>query len=207
MLSTNSSPSSTSREPKELADRSHFADEAMQFAPQLFGTALRMTRNRADAEDLVQETMLKAFRSYASFESGTNLRAWLFRILTNTFINSYRAKQSRPLESELGELDDLYLYKRLPELATHTQMQSAEDEIFDLFTDDEVKRALEDLPEVYLLPVLLADVQDFSYQEIADMLDVPIGTVMSRLHRGRKALQKALVEFAEERGLIDVNAK
>jgi len=207
MLSTNSSPSSTSREPKELADRSHFADEAMQFAPQLFGTALRMTRNRADAEDLVQETMLKAFRSYASFESGTNLRAWLFRILTNTFINSYRAKQSRPLESELGELDDLYLYKRLPELATHTQMQSAEDEIFDLFTDDEVKRALEDLPEAYLLPVLLADVQDFSYQEIADMLDVPIGTVMSRLHRGRKALQKALVEFAEERGLIDVNAK
>ena len=179
----------------------------MQFAPQLFGTALRMTRNRADAEDLVQETMLKAFRSYASFEPGTNLRAWLFRILTNTFINSYRAKQSRPLESELGDLDDLYLYKRLPELAAHTQMHSAEDEIFDLFTDDEVKQALEDLPEAYLLPVLLADVQDFSYQEIADMLDVPIGTVMSRLHRGRKALQKALVEFAEERGLIDVNAK
>ena len=207
MLSTNSSPSSTSREPKELADRSHFADEAMQFAPQLFGTALRMTRNRADAEDLVQETMLKAFRSYDSFETGTNLRAWLFRILTNTFINSYRAKQSRPLESELGDLDDLYLYKRLPELAAHTQMHSAEDEIFDLFTDDEVKQALEDLPEAYLLPVLLADVQDFSYQEIADMLDVPIGTVMSRLHRGRKALQKALVEFAEERGLIDVNAK
>lgn len=207
MLSTNSSPSSTSRESKELADRSHFADEAMQFAPQLFGTALRMTRNRADAEDLVQETMLKAFRSYDSFETGTNLRAWLFRILTNTFINSYRAKQSRPLESELGDLDDLYLYKRLPELAAHTQMHSAEDEIFDLFTDDEVKRALEDLPEAYLLPVLLADVQDFSYQEIADMLDVPIGTVMSRLHRGRKALQKALVEFAEERGLIDVNAK
>lgn len=207
MLSTNSSPSSTSRGPKELADRSNFADEALQFAPQLFGTALRMTRNRADAEDLVQETMLKAFRSYDSFESGTNLRAWLFRILTNTFINSYRAKQTRPLESELGDLDDLYLYKRLPELAAHTQAQSAEDEIFDLFTDDEVKRALEDLPEAYLLPVLLADVQDFSYQEIADMLDVPIGTVMSRLHRGRKALQKALVEFAEERGLIDVNAK
>jgi len=207
MLSTNSSPSSTNREPKKLADRSHFADEAMQFAPQLFGTALRMTRNRADAEDLVQETMLKAFRSYDSFETGTNLRAWLFRILTNTFINSYRAKQARPLESELGELEDLYLYKRLPELAARTQTPSAEDEIFDLFTDDEVKRALEDLPEAYLLPVLLADVQDFSYLEIADMLDVPIGTVMSRLHRGRKALQKALVEFAEERGLIDVSSK
>ncbi|MBU3690405.1 MAG: RNA polymerase subunit sigma-24 [Acidimicrobiales bacterium mtb01] len=179
----------------------------MQFAPQLFGTALRMTRNRADAEDLVQETMLRAFRAYESFEAGTNLRAWLFRILTNTFINSYRAKQSRPHESELGDLDDLYLYKRLPELAAHTKSQSAEDEIFDLFTDDEVKRALEDLPESFLLPVLLADVQDFTYQEIADMLDIPIGTVMSRLHRGRKALQKALVEFAEERGLIDAGSK
>jgi RNA polymerase sigma-70 factor, ECF subfamily len=207
MPSTSSSPRSTSPGPNELADPSRFADEAMQFAPQLFGSALRMTRNRADAEDLVQETLLKAFRSYDSFEAGTNLRAWLFRILTNTFINSYRAKQSRPLESELGDLEDLYLYKRLPELAQRTRTQSAEDEIFDLFTDDEVKRALEDLPEVYLLPVLLADVQDFSYQEIATMLDIPIGTVMSRLHRGRKALQKALVQFAEERGLIDAASK
>ncbi|MEY3493154.1 MAG: polymerase subfamily sigma factor [Actinomycetota bacterium] len=207
MPSTSSSPRSTSPGPNELADRSRFADEAMQFAPQLFSSALRMTRNRADAEDLVQETLLKAFRSYDSFEAGTNLRAWLFRILTNTFINSYRAKQSRPLESELGELEDLYLYKRLPELAQRTRTQSAEDEIFDLFTDDEVKRALEDLPESFLLPVLLADVQDFSYQEIATMLDVPIGTVMSRLHRGRKALQKALVQFAEERGLIDAASK
>ena len=207
MPSTSSSPRSTSPGPNELADPSRFADEAMQFAPQLFGSALRMTRNRADAEDLVQETLLKAFRSYDSFEAGTNLRAWLFRILTNTFINSYRAKQSRPLESELGDLEDLYLYKRLPELAQRTRTQSAEDEIFDLFTDDEVKRALEDLPESFLLPVLLADVQDFSYQEIATMLDIPIGTVMSRLHRGRKALQKALVQFAEERGLIDAASK
>ena len=207
MPSTSSSPRSTSPGPNELADPSRFADEAMQFAPQLFGSALRMTRNRADAEDLVQETLLKAFRSYDSFDAGTNLRGWLFRILTNTFINSYRAKQSRPLESELGDLEDLYLYKRLPELAQRTRTQSAEDEIFDLFTDDEVKRALEDLPESFLLPVLLADVQDFSYQEIATMLDIPIGTVMSRLHRGRKALQKALVQFAEERGLIDAASK
>jgi RNA polymerase sigma-70 factor (ECF subfamily) len=107
----------------------------------------------------------------------------------------------------LGDLEDLYLYKRLPELAQRTRTQSAEDEIFDLFTDDEVKRALEELPESFLLPILLADVQDFSYQEIATMLDVPIGTVMSRLHRGRKALQKALVQFAEERGLIDAASK
>ena len=175
----------------------------MPIAPQLFGTALRMTRNRADAEDLVQETMLKAYRSFDSFTEGTNLRAWLFRILTNTFINTYRAKQVRPQESDLDELEDLHLYRHLPSLARHLRGKSAEDEVLDLFTDDEVKRALEDLPESFLIPVLLADVQDFSYQEIADMLDIPIGTVMSRLHRGRKALQKALVIFATERGLID----
>ncbi len=186
-----------------MADRGRFADDAMPYAPQLFGTALRMTRNRADAEDLVQETMLKAFRSYESFESGTNLRAWLFRIMTNTFINRYNAKKARPQESDLGDLDEFYLYKKAPALAGHLEGRSAEDEVIDLFTDDEVKAALEDLPENFLLPVLLADVQDFSYQEIADMLDIPLGTVMSRLHRGRKALQKALVEFAEGRGLID----
>jgi RNA polymerase sigma-70 factor (ECF subfamily) len=185
-----------------MADPRRFADDAMPFAPQLFGTALRMTRNRADAEDLVQETMLKGFRSYESFEAGTNLRAWLFRILTNTFINRYHAKQARPQESDLGDLDEFYLYKRAAALANHLEGRSAEEEVIDLFTDDEVKRALEELPENFLLPVLLADVQGFAYQEIADMLEIPIGTVMSRLHRGRKALQKSLVAFAEERGLI-----
>lgn len=185
-----------------MADRRHFADEAMPFAPQLFGTAIRMTRNRADAEDLVQETMLKAFRAYESFETGTNLRAWLFRILTNTYINRYHAAQARPQESDFGDLDEFYLYKRAPDLANNLAGRSAEEEVIDLFTDDEVKRALEELPEAFLLPVLLADIQDFSYQEIADMLEIPIGTVMSRLHRGRKALQKSLVGFAEEKGLI-----
>ena len=186
-----------------MADRRRFAEEAMPLSPQLFGTALRMTRNRADAEDLVQETMLKAYRSYESFESGTNLRAWLFRILTNTFINGYNAKKVRPQESDLGDLEEFYLYKKAPDLARGLAGRSAEEEVIDLFTDDEVKAALEDLPENFLLPVLLADVQDFSYQEIADMLDIPLGTVMSRLHRGRKALQKALVGFAEAKGLID----
>ena len=185
-----------------MADPRRFAHEAMPFAPQLFGTALRMTRNRADAEDLVQETMLKAFRSYESFEAGTNLRAWLFRILTNTYINRYNVRKSRPQESDLGDLDEFYLYKRAPALASHLDGRSAEEEVIDLFTDDEVKRALEELPENFLLPVLLADIQDFSYQEIAEMLEIPLGTVMSRLHRGRKALQKSLVDFAEERGLI-----
>lgn len=175
----------------------------MPFAPQLLGTALRMTRNRADAEDLVQDTMLKAFKAYGSFEDGTNLRAWLFRILTNTFINSYNAKKVRPREEDLGDLPDLYLYRHVGQMADKISGRSAEDTVFDLFTDDEVRIALEELPESYLLPVLLADVQDLSYQEIADILDVPIGTVMSRLHRGRKALQKSLVAFATERGLID----
>jgi RNA polymerase sigma-70 factor (ECF subfamily) len=188
-----------------VADRSTFADEAMQYAPQLLSTALRMTRNRSDAEDLVQETMLKAYRSFGSYEDGTNLRAWLFRILTNTFINTYNAKKVRPQENDLAELESLYLYRHVGQMSDKLKGQSAEDEVFDLFTDDEVKSALEELPEAYLLPVLLADIQEFSYQEIADMLNVPIGTVMSRLHRGRKALQKSLVDFAKERGLIDVS--
>lgn len=188
-----------------MADRSTFADEAMQYAPQLLSTALRMTRNRSDAEDLVQETMLKAYRSFGSYEDGTNLRAWLFRILTNTFINTYNAKKVRPQENDLAELESLYLYRHVGQMSDKLKGRSAEDEVFDLFTDDEVKHALEELPEVYLLPVLLADIQEFSYQEIADMLNVPIGTVMSRLHRGRKALQKSLVDFAKERGLIDAS--
>ena len=185
-----------------MADRATFADDAMPFAPQLLAAAQRLTRNRADAEDLVQETMLKAFRSYSSFEAGTNLRAWLFRILTNTYINSYNAKKVRPQESDLGELENLYLYKHVPNMADKLSGESAEDEVFGLFTDDEVKSALEELPETFLIPVLLADIHDLSYQEIADILDVPMGTVMSRLHRGRKALQKSLVTFAHERGLI-----
>lgn len=189
----------------KMADRSTFAAEAMQYAPQLLSTAMRMTRNRADAEDLVQETMLKAYRSFTSYEEGTNLRAWLFRILTNTFINSYNAKKVRPQEDDLGELESLYLYRHVGQMGDKLRGRSAEDEVFDLFTDDEVKQALEELPEAFLLPVLLADIQDFSYQEIADMLEIPIGTVMSRLHRGRKALQKSLVDFAKERGLIDVS--
>ena len=183
-----------------MADRAAFASDAMQYAPQLYSAAMRMTRNSADAEDLVQETYLRAYRSFATFQEGTNLRAWLFRILTNTFINTYRAKQRRPQESELGDLEDLYMYKRIANI--NPASRSAEDQLFDLFTDDEVKKALEELPDNFRLPVLLADVQDFSYKEIAEILDIPIGTVMSRLHRGRKAMQKRLVDFARARGII-----
>jgi RNA polymerase sigma-70 factor (ECF subfamily) len=184
-----------------MADRSAFAEQAMQYAPQLYSAALRMTRNAADAEDLVQDAYLRAYRSFATFEQGTNLRAWLFRILTNAYINTYRAKQRRPQETELGEVEDLYLYKRVANLGSTAR--SAEDTLFEMFTDDEVKAALEELPDIFRMPVLLADVQDFSYKEIAEILDIPIGTVMSRLHRGRKAMQKKLVDFAMERGLVE----
>ena len=184
-----------------MADQQEFAKEAMQYAPQLYSAAVRMTRSRTDAEDLVQETYLRAYRGYANFTEGTNLRAWLFRILTNTFINSYRAKQRRVQETDLDDVEDLYLYKRISGIDAASR--SAEDTLFELFTDDEVKNALEALPESFRMPVLLADVEDFSYKEIAEMLDIPIGTVMSRLHRGRKAMQKALLEFATERGLLE----
>ena len=183
-----------------MAERTDFAQQAMQYAPQLFSAAMRMTRNKSDAEDLVQETYLRAYRSFSTFNDGTNLRAWLFRILTNTFINSYRAKQRRVQETELNDVEDLYLYRRIS--GVDVASRSAEDTLFDLFTDDEVKAALEALPDNFRLPVLLADVEEFSYKEIAEMLDIPIGTVMSRLHRGRKAMQKALADFASERGLL-----
>ena len=185
-----------------MADRETFADEAMQYAPQLYSAALRMTRNQADAEDLVQDTYLRAYRSFETFEAATNLRAWLYRILTNAFINTYRSRQRRPAESDLADVEDMYLYRRIGSLETAAAGMSAEEQFFDVFTDDAVKQALEDLPENFRLPVLLADVQGFSYKEIAEMLDIPIGTVMSRLHRGRKAMQRALFDHAAARGLV-----
>src|SRR5690348_12865221 len=174
----------------------------MPFMSGLYAAALRMTRNPTDAEDLVQETFLKAYRGFGGFQEGTNLKAWLYRILTNTYINTYRAKKRRPDESDLEEVEDLYLYRKLSSGDLASLGRSAEDELFDLFTDDEVKAAVEAIPEQFRMAVLLADVEGFSYKEIAEILDVPIGTVMSRLHRGRKALQKALFEFGVERGLV-----
>ncbi len=185
-----------------MADQAVFAEQAMEFAPQLYSAALRMTRNRADAEDLVQETYLKGFRSFHTFTEGTNLRAWLFRILTNTYINKYRAKQRRPDETDLGEIEDLYLYRRMSSFDDPSLGRSAEESLMSMLADDQVKAALESLPDNFRLPVILADVDGFSYKEIAEILDVPIGTVMSRLHRGRKAMQKALYEYALERGII-----
>jgi len=184
-----------------MADQAAFADQAMEYAPQLYSAAMRMTRNSADAEDLVQEAYLKGFRSFHTFDDGTNLRAWLFRILTNTYINKYRQKQRRFDESDLGDIEDLYLYKRMGTFEDPTIGRSAEESLMNMLPDDEVKHALENLPENFRMPVILADVEGFAYKEIADMLDIPIGTVMSRLHRGRKAMQKALYDYAVDRGI------
>ena len=184
-----------------MADQARFSELAMEHMPALYSAALRLTRNPADAEDLVQETYLRAYRGFPSFTEGTNLRAWLYRILTNTYINSYRAAKRRPEIADVEDVEDLYLYRRLasPDGAHN---RSAEEEALANFTDDEVKAAIESLPEAFRIAVLLADVEGFSYKEIAEITDVPIGTVMSRIHRGRRALQKALHDFAEARGLV-----
>jgi RNA polymerase sigma-70 factor (ECF subfamily) len=185
-----------------MADQATFAEQAMPFMDQLYSHALRMTRNAADAEDLVQETYLKAYRGFGGFQEGTNLRAWLFRILTNNYINTYRKKQRRPEESDLADLEDMFMYRRLGGAQAAELARSAEDELFEHLTDSEVKDAIEALPEQYRDAVLLADVEGFAYKEIAEILDVPIGTVMSRLHRGRKRLQQQLYEFGRRRGLV-----
>jgi RNA polymerase sigma-70 factor, ECF subfamily len=187
---------------QRMADRGRFTELTMPHMQALYTAALRMTRNPADAEDLVQETFLKAYRAFDRYEDGTNLRAWLYKILTNTFINSYRAAKRRPEKADVEDVEDLYLYHRIGDLQAAGIGRSAEDEVFDHFTDDEVKKAIESLPESFRIAVLLADVEGFSYKEIAEITEVPIGTVMSRIHRGRKALQKALHDFAVARGLV-----
>ncbi|CAN5859031.1 RNA polymerase sigma factor SigR [soil metagenome] len=185
-----------------MADQADFERDAMPFASQLYGAAMRMARNPADAEDLVQETFLKAYRAYDTFTAGTNLKAWLYRILTNTYINKYRKAQRRPDETDLGEVEDLYLYRRIGAEDSAEMSRSAEDTLLEGLVESDIKEAIEALPENFRLPVLLADLEGFSYKEIAEILDVPIGTVMSRLHRGRKQLQRTLWEYASRRGLV-----
>ena len=180
--------------------RARFERDVMPLLSGLYSSALRMTRNPSDAEDLVQETVLRAYRGFAGFQEGTNLKAWLYRILTNSFINTYRKRQREPVTVEgPDDLDEWYLFDRL---GARSVEPSAESEVLEQLPDEAVQRALEALPEGFRMAVLLADVQGFSYKEIAEMLDIPIGTVMSRLHRGRKALEKALWDTAVERGIV-----
>lgn len=190
-----------------MADQADFAELAMPFMSGLYAAAMRMTRNPADAEDLVQETYLRAYRGFGGFQEGTNLKAWLYKILTNTYINTYRAKKRRPDMETLDDVEDFYLYRRIGGLEAVDADRSPEAEVLDAIPEDAVKEAVEALPEQFRMAVLLADVEGFSYKEIAEIMDVPIGTVMSRLHRGRKQLQRRLWDLAETRGLVPSGSK
>ena len=177
-----------------------FEEQALVFMDQLYAAALRMTRNPADAGDLVQETYVKAYAAFASFTQGTNLKAWLYRILTNTFINSYRKNQRGPYQGTIDDLEDWQL-GGAESLTQGRSTRSAEAEAIDHLPDSDVKAALQAIPEDFRLAVYLADVEGFSYQEIADIMKTPTGTVMSRLHRGRRLLRDLLADYARERGI------
>ncbi len=180
------------------ARRARFERDAMQYVDQLYSAAMRMARNPADAEDLVQEAYTKAFSAFHQYKPGTNLKAWLYRILTNTYINLYRKRQREPLQSNSDTIEDWQLARA--ESHTSSGLRSAEAEALDHLPDSDVKRALQDIPEEFRLAVYFADVEGFAYKEISDIMNTPIGTVMSRLHRGRRMLRDMLAEYAAERG-------
>ncbi len=192
----------TNEQPREDGRRPDaFEEEALSFLNALYRTALRMTKDPDEAADLVQETYIRALRFRHQFTPGTNLKAWLFRILTNTFINLYRRKSARPEFTDVDGLDEYVLYNRMAELQTPGSGSDPEREVLDSLMDTEVKEALDELPEHFRSAVVLADIEGFSYKEIAEILHVPIGTVMSRLHRGRRFLQRRLYEHAKQHGI------
>ena len=184
--------------------RKQFETEALPHMDALLRTALRMTKNESDSEDLVQEAFVKAYRFWDKFEPGSNCRAWLFKIMTNIFINNYRSKSRSPMAVNVDEIDDNFLYGQL---STGEKSSTPEQELFAKVFDDDVKKAIENLPDDFRLVVVLSFLEGFSYQEIAEIADLQLGTVKSRLHRGRKLLQKELYEYAVKNGYLKDTAK
>ncbi|OFT62969.1 sigma-70 family RNA polymerase sigma factor [Corynebacterium sp. HMSC05E07] len=197
MATDTTSATETAEEQRE--QQRLFEEQALPLLDQLYGGAMRLTRNPQDAEDLIQETYLKAYKNFSSFKQGTNLKAWLYRIMTNTYINSYRKAQRRPTESSADELSDFQLYTT----AGHdsTGLESAEVAALKQMPDSQISEAMNDLPEDYRMVVYYADVEGLAYKEIAEVMGTPLGTVMSRLHRGRKLLRAALKDVAREKGI------
>lgn len=188
-----------------FAEKRHaFEKEALPHMDALYRTALRMTKNVGDAEDLVQEALVKAYRFWDKFEPGSNCRAWLFKIMTNVFINEYRSKSRSPMSVNVDDIDDNYLYGQL---ATSSDGDNPEKELFAKMLDDDVKKAIDELPEDFRIVVVLSFLEGFSYQEIAEIADLQLGTVKSRLHRGRKLLQKELLDYAIRNGFIKAPKK
>ena len=196
MSDTTKSDETTPADPRAL-----FEEQALQYMDQLYAAAMRLTRNPADAADLVQETFVKAYQAFGQFQQGTNLKAWLYRIQTNTFINNYRKNQRNPYQGTIDDLEDWQL-GGAESVTQSTSTRSAEAEAIDHLPDSAVKDALQAIPEDFRMAVYFADVEGFSYQEIADIMKTPVGTVMSRLHRGRRMLRDLLADYARERGIV-----
>jgi RNA polymerase sigma-70 factor (ECF subfamily) len=189
------------KQPLTEDDKRRFEDEALPLLDSLYAGALRMTRNPADAEDLVQDTMVRAYRAFNRFEPGTNLKAWLFRIMTNAYINTYRKKQREPQKISQDDVEEFDLYQELKNRDPNYEA-TPETLVLDSLVDSDIIKAIDELPDQFRMAVVLSDVEGFSYAEMAEIMDVPMGTVMSRLHRGRKALQKRLWEIARDQGIV-----
>ena len=192
------------RKLNDATKRKEFEAEALPHMDALYRTALRLAKNQSDAEDLVQEAFAKAYRFWDKFELGSNCRAWLFKIMTNIFINEYRSKSRSPLQANIDDIDDNYLYGQL---ASGGQTENPEQTLFSKLFDDDVKKAIENLPDDFRLVAVLSFLEGFSYQEIAEIADLQLGTVKSRLHRGRKLLQRQLFDYAVKNGYIKEKAK